>query len=67
MAALYLTDIKALFAVAPFNPVVAGISYVCAMAALAVAGVALKKGALPLLPFFAAAYALVSMAILFGM
>lgn len=60
-------DIKALFAVAPFNPVVAGISYVCAMAALAVAGVALKKGALPLLPFFAGAYALVSMAILFGM
>ena len=60
-------DIKALFAVGMINPVVAGISYACAMAALAVAGVALKKEALPLLPFFAAAYALVSMAILFGM
>ena len=60
-------DIKALFAVAPFNPVMAGISYVCAMTALAVAGVALKQEALPLLPFFAGAYALVSMAILFGM
>lgn len=60
-------DIKALFAVALFNPVVAGISYACAMTALAVSGVALKKEALPLLPFFAGAYALVSMAILFGM
>ena len=59
-------DIKALFAVGMINPVVAGISYACAMTALAVAGVALKKEALPLLPFFAAAYALVSMAILFG-
>lgn len=60
-------DIKALFALALFNPVVAGISYACAMIALAGAGVALKQKALPLLPFFAVAYALVSMAILFGM
>ena len=60
-------DIKALFAVALLSPVAAVISYACAMTALAVAGVALKQKALPLLPFFAAAYALVSMAILFGM
>ena len=60
-------DIKALFAIALFNPLAAGISYACAMCALAVVGVALQKKALPLLPFFAAAYALVSITILFGM
>lgn len=60
-------DIKALFAAAVFCPLAAGISYVCAMAALAVAGAVLQKEALPLLPFFAAAYALVSATILFGM
>lgn len=60
-------DIKGLFAVAIFSPLAAGIGYACAMAALAVAGAVLQKEALPLLPFFAASYALVSATILFGM
>lgn len=60
-------DIKALFATAVFSPLAAGIGYACAMVALAVTGAVLQKEVLPLLPFFAAAYALVSATILFGM
>lgn len=54
-------DIKCLFALMLVSPLEGVLSFAGALALLAVAGAALGRGSLPLLPFLVAAYAVASL------